>query len=570
MRKIMMILMALMLTWELSVSAAEAQKRELRSAWIATVWRLDWPSTAGTSSTVITKQKKELTDMLDKLKAQNFNAVYLQVRSMCDAFYPSSYEPWSSYLTGNRGTNPGWDPLAFAVEECHKRGMQLHAWVNPYRFSTGSNWNTAQDNALRNAGMLLAYTNSSGTTTTILNPGLPSVRQHIVKVCREIVSNYDIDGLVFDDYFYPDGIPTTSAAADYDLWNDSNVDMTFADWRRNNVNLMVADIYNMVQEEKPEVRFGISPAGVAGKSASQYGVSPCPRGSDWQYDGIFSDPLAWYNAGTVDYMSPQIYWTTTHSTNPFGPITQWWSTIANHFGRHHYASHSISFLASNNTTSNWADVVKQIKYSRQYNKDKAPGVVLYSAKNINGDNGGVSGLGDYLLANVFQHKALVPALTWKETTPHGAPQNLTVDGADLEWTAEEGLLVKYAVYAVPESVTLQDAQSATYGGLLSDYLLDVTYVPEFTIPEDYQSGYWYAVSVVDGYNIEYEVATTLQKPGDANGDGSVDVNDVTTVINYILGKNPSPFNYNNANVNGDDSVDVMDVTLIIGMILGVG
>ena len=141
-----------MLTWELSVSAAEAQKRELRSAWIATVWRLDWPSTAGTSSTVITKQKKELTDMLDKLKAQNFNAVYLQVRSMCDAFYPSSYEPWSSYLTGNRGTNPGWDPLAFAVEECHKRGMQLHAWVNPYRFSTGSNWNTPQDNALRNAG----------------------------------------------------------------------------------------------------------------------------------------------------------------------------------------------------------------------------------------------------------------------------------------------------------------------------------------------------------------------------------------------------------------------------------
>ena len=564
-----MILMALMLTWELSASAAEAQKRELRSAWIATVWRLDWPSTAGTSANVITKQKKELTDMLDKLKAQNFNAVYLQVRTMCDAFYQSSYEPWSSYLTGNRGTNPGWDPLAFAVNECHRRGMQLHAWVNPYRFSTGSNWNTPQDNALRAAGMLLAYTNSNNTTTTILNPGLPSVRQHIVKVCREIVKNYDIDGLVFDDYFYPEGIPATSAADDYNLWNDSGVDMTFADWRRNNVNLMVSDVYAMVQEEKPEVRFGISPAGVAGKSASHYGVSPCPRGSDWQYDGIFCDPLAWYNAGTVDYMSPQIYWKTNHSTNPFGPITQWWSTISNHFGRHHYASHSISFLTSSNNASGWADVVQQIKYSRQYNVDKAPGVVLYSAKNINGDNGGVSGLGDYLLANVFQHKALVPALTWKDATPHGAPQNLSLDGAELDWTAEDGLLVKYAVYAVPESVSLQEAQSATYGGLLSDYLLDVTYIPEFSIPEAYQSGYWYAVSVVDGYNIEYEVATTLQKPGDANADGTVDVNDVTTTINYILGKNPSPFNYNNANVNGDNDVDVMDVTLIINIILGV-
>ncbi len=566
MRKILTFLLALMFSLELSASAAEAQKRELRSAWIATVWRLDWPSTAGTSASVVATQKRNLTDMLDKLKAQNFNAVYLQVRTMCDAFYASSYEPWSSYLTGNRGSNPGWDPLAFAVEECHKRGMQLHAWVNPYRFSTGTNWNTPQDNALRNAGMLLAYTNSNGTTT-ILNPGLVSVRQHIVKVCREIVHNYDIDGLVFDDYFYPDGIPTTTAAADYNLWNDSGVDMTFADWRRNNVNLMVSEVYAMVQEEKPEVRFGISPAGVAGKSASHYGVSPCPRGSDWQYDGIFCDPLAWYNAGTVDYMSPQIYWKTNHSTNPFGPITQWWSTIANHFGRHHYASHSISFLTSSNNTSGWADVVQQIKYSRQYNMDKAPGVVLYSAKNINGDNGGVSGLGDYLLANVFQHKALVPALTWKNAQAHGAPQNLTFDEGVLEWTAEEGTLVKYAVYAVPETVTLQEAQSATFGGILSNYLLDVTYSPSFTLPSAYQSGYWYAVSVVDGYNIEYEAANTLRKLGDLNGDGKIDVLDVTAMINMILKIIPEDLTM--ADVNADGSVNVLDVTILINMILGI-
>lgn len=120
---------------------------------------------------------------------------------MSDAFYKSSYEPWSSYLTGTRGKDPGWDPLAFVVEECHKRGMECHAWVNPYRFSTGSNWSTVQDQALKSAGMLLAYTKSDGKTTTILNPGLESVRKRIVDVCKEIISNYDVDGLVFDDYF---------------------------------------------------------------------------------------------------------------------------------------------------------------------------------------------------------------------------------------------------------------------------------------------------------------------------------------------------------------------------------
>lgn len=565
MKKVLALFLLLMLTLGHVARAEEAQKRECRSAWIATVWRLDWPSTAGTSATVITQQKKNLTDMLDKLQAQNFNAVFFQVRSMCDAFYPSSYEPWSSYLTGTRGKNPGWNPLEFAIEECHKRGMQLHAWVNPYRFSTGSNWTTAQDNALRNNGMLLAYTGSNGTTTTILNPGLASVRTHILNVCREIVSGYNVDGLVFDDYFYPEGIPTTSAAEDYSLWQSAGSGMTFANWRRNNVNQMVSEVYAMIQEVKPEVRFGISPAGVAGASASQYGVSPCPRGSDWQYNGIFCDPLAWYNAGTVDYMSPQIYWTTTHSTNPFGPITQWWSGLAVHFGRHHYASHSISLLANNNTTANWADIVKQIKYSRQYNQDNAPGVVLYSAKNINGDNSGASGLGNYLLANVFQRKALMPALTWKNATAHSAPANLTLEGANLSWAAQTGTLVKYAVYAIPASVTLEQATSAKFGGIMSDYLLDVTYLPQFEIPEAYQSGYWFAVSVLDGFNIEYEVATTLFKRGDVNADGDVNVLDVTTLINMVL--KIIPADILRGDLTGNGAVDVLDVTLLINIIL---
>ena len=492
--------------------ADEALKREMRAAWVATVYRIDWPTSVNNP----TAQKAELNAYLDNLQAQHFNAIFLQVRTMCDAFYQSSYEPWSSYLTGTRGRNPGYDPLQYAVEQCHARGIQCHAWVNPYRWSTGTDWNTEQDKELKNSGMLLSYTSGS-TTTTILNPGLPETRQRIVNVIKEIITKYDVDGIIFDDYFYPNGIPTNSSAEDYDLWNDSNVDMTFADWRRNNVNMMVRDVYNMIQETKPEVRFGIGPAGVAGTrstSASQHGVTPCPTGSDWQYNGIFSDPLAWLEQGTIDYISPQIYWKTNHSTNPFGPLTKWWSYVANHFGRHHYASHSISFLASqSNTTSDWAEITQQIDYSRQYTENSAPGAVLYSAKNINGNNGGVGGLGNYLLANAFQHPAMIPAVTWKTAPGYGAPANLSQDGNTLTWTAQEGTLVKYSVYAVPSDVYVEEAASTAFDGIKSDYLLGITYKPEYSIPSAYQSGYWYAVCVIDGYGNESEPAYLGASPG---------------------------------------------------------
>ena len=499
MKKILLLLCAFAIAT--GINANEAQKREMRAAWVATVYRIDWPTSVNNANA----QKAELVAYLDNLKAQNFNAIFLQVRTMCDAFYQSSYEPWSSYLTGTRGKDPGYDPLEFAVEQCHLRGIQCHAWVNPYRWSTGTNWDTPQDQELKDSGMLLTH-----DTKTILNPGLPATRERIVNVIKEIITKYDVDGVVFDDYFYPENIPTNSSAQDYNLWNDSGVDMTFADWRRNNVNMMVRDVYNMIQETKPEVRFGISPAGVAGTrstSASQHGVTPCPTGSDWQYNGIFSDPLAWLEQGTIDYISPQLYWKTTHSTNPFGPLTQWWSYIAKHYGRHHFASHSISFLASSsNTTNDWAEIVKQINFSRQYTENNAPGVVLYSAKNINGNNGGVSGLGNYLLANEFQHPSIIPAVTWKTAPGYGAPKGLALEGTDLTWDAQEGTLVKYSVYAVPSDFNTTDVVSTAFDGIMSDYLLGVTYKPTFTLPAAYQSGYWYAVCVIDGYGNESEPA----------------------------------------------------------------
>lgn len=471
-------------------------KREVRSVWMATVWALDWPSS--TSST--TAQKNEMVKYLDVLQKNNFNAIYFQVRTMSDAFYKSSYEPWSSYLTGTRGKDPGWDPLAFVVEECHKRGMECHAWVNPYRFSTGSNWSTAQDQALKSAGMLLAYTKSDGKTTTIMNPGLESVRKRIVDVCKEIISNYDVDGLVFDDYFYPEGIPVTSSAGDYDLWQKSGASMTFGDWRRNNVNQMVADVYKMVQQQKPYVRFGISPAGAACTSAAvaaKHGIDRCPVASDWQYDGIFSDPVAWLEAGTIDYISPQLYWKTNHKTNPFGPMTKWWSYVAKHFGRHHYASHSISFLNSSNTTSDWEEIGKQVQFSRDYTENEAPGAVFYSAAYVTGKK--QSGFGEWLQVNKFRNKALTPAIDWKKSDLEKVQVSaLNKRATVLSWTGVDN--VRYSVYAVPESVNVETLDS----NIPAEYLLGVSYKTTYTMPDDKKSGYNYAVCVLDRYGNEYE------------------------------------------------------------------
>lgn len=498
------IFLALWLFPALLWSADRYIKREVRGVWIATVYGIDWPSATGYSASIRNSQQEEMQEYLDVLQANNFNAVYFQVRSMCDAMYKSSYEPWSSYLTGERGRNPRWDPLAFVVDECHKRGLECHAWVNPYRWSSSATgWNTTQDRKLKNENMLLSYTNSSGATTIILNPCLAETNERIVNVCRELIENYDIDGIIFDDYFYPSGIPTTTEAADYNDWQAADSGMSFGDWRRANVNRMVAEVYNMIQEVEPSCKFGISPAGAActdADVAASHGVSKMPVASDWQYNGIFSDPVAWLEEGTIDYISPQIYWKINHATNPFGPMTKWWSTVARHFGRHHYASHSLTFLQQSNTSSDWVEVGRQMQYSRQYTANAAPGQIYYSACDIDGKK--VSGLGEWLKKNKYQHPALTPAIDWKETNSYGPPENLRWEDNTLSWDSPGR--VRFAVYAIPNDVTDDSAELSTSGGILATYLLQTCYTNSFTIPEEYQQDYRFAVSILDRYGNEYE------------------------------------------------------------------
>ena len=497
-----LLLFVLITVCAVSAYAYEVVKTELRSAWVATVSNIDWPKQGASEAS----QKAELSRLLDSLAKNNHNAMNLQVRSMCDAMYRSSYEPWSSYLTGTRGKDPGWDPLQYAVEECHKRGMECHAWINPYRWSNGAKWNTMTDvdKELYESGHLLSYNG-----TTILDPAQQWTIDRIVNVCREIVTNYDVDGILYDDYFYPNGIPSNSNAGDYNEWKNSGTSLSIGDWRRANVNRMVKAVYDMIQEVKPWVRYGISPAGVACSSstvAKKYGIDPCP-GSDWQYNGIFSDPIAWYNEKSVDYIAPQVYWTIGYSAADFGKITPWWGKTAQKFGRHVYVSPSIdsftgashgelapSLNGSGPNNTSYDEYLREVELIRSTNMQGAPGVVWWSCKSLY-NLGAKESFAHYLKKTVFSNPALPPSMPWKNAPSQGLVSNIGKVAYTLSWDAVDN--VRYTVYAVPEGVAQSDFNRD------GKYLLGMTYDNSFVIPEPYRVGYQYAVCIFDRYGNEY-------------------------------------------------------------------
>lgn len=513
-------------------SAADTPvKSEMRSAWVATVWRLDWPSVV-VSSTGNTKnieqQKKDMTTLLDSLQINNFNAINFQVRSRCDAFYKSSYEPWSSDLVATRGMDPGWDPLEWTIQECHKRGLECHAWVNPYRYeSVSGQWNGTPKCYRESHPDWILDVNGAA----ILNPGKQEVIDQIVRVIREIVQNYDVDGILFDDYFYLSGTPTGSNGDGdlYAAYKNNGGTLSQADWRRDNVNRMIRSVYNMIQEEKPWVRFGVSPAGIACTSstvARKYGISPCPTGSDWQYNDIYSDPIAWLADKSIDFISPQIYWTIGNSTD-YDKAAKWWSEVADKFGRHFYSSHSISNLTSGSTATplsiaeqniatpmasgpnanNYNEYSNQVRLNRNYSLNNAPGSIFYSCKYIYKNS---PKFGHHLLNTVFNTRAIVPALTFKGGYNPGQIKNLKLDNSTLSWQGYDN--VRYTVYAVPNTVPTENFDKN------AEYLLGVSYSTSYTIPKKQSVGYKYAVCVLDRYGNEYspvflgQSSVSLDKP----------------------------------------------------------
>ena len=484
---------------------AQSPKREMRAAWLHTVNFSTWvskvqvPKFDGSNEAereeARTLQKKAIIAYFDNFKAAHLNAVFFHVRTTCDAFYKSKYEPWSHFLSTERGADPGWDPLAFAIEEAHKRGMELHAWLNPYRISFGEAQSVAAtsptDYVNTHPEWVMAYSDD----VKILNPGLPEVTGRIADVVEDIITHYDVDGITLDDYFYADnqrGLDNypgkyfyldTALYVAYKSENPNSL-LSQGDWRRENCNKMVKAIYDRIQSIKPYVLFGMSPAGVAKEGAIEIGIEPpLVEAGDWQYDQIYCNPLAWLMEGTIDYISPQLYWTTTHATAPYGPLCAWWSQMCEMYNVYFYPSHSFGTSPE--------EIGAQIDFNREYDGLDAPGVVVWSGQSL--ERGGHI---PYLAEHHFKYQALPPALHWKQAEKQGMVDNLTLSGHTLSWTYEKEN-VRYAIYAIPNFLI-----SNTEVFSNPKYLLGISYEKQFTLPSEIIATHYIAVSVLDRYGNE--------------------------------------------------------------------
>jgi uncharacterized lipoprotein YddW (UPF0748 family) len=480
-------------------------KREQRGIWM-TAYLNDWPSGAITASNTPIMQNA-CRKMLDTMQVNHINVVYYHVRAMCDAMYNSAYEPWSSYISGTRGVAPAFDPFGYLIAEAHKRGIEIYAWVNPYRYGHGDNkWGQSE--------LDYVYTHPEWLLTTsyetVLNPGIPEVRQRVVDVCKDILLKYDVDGLVFDDYFYNQDNPSFSLDADlYNAYKAAGGTMNQGDWRRENVNQMVKDVNDMVKATKPWVRFGIGPAGVACTSqavADKYGVEPCPAGSDWQYSQIYSDPMAWVTRGTIDFLAPQVYWKTTGT---FTPVTTWWGKMAARFNRHIFISQWLP------DEEGWtlAEFVKQGRIMREAMAAGGnPGMVYFrygtwrNKKEV--VDGKVRQLRIWLKDSLYSTVALNPAPAWlRPDQTYQTVTNLNCSDGTLTWDSIPN--VRYVVYTIPDGVDDKDFHCQ------AKYIDGVSYWASYSLPAAKREGYRYAVTILDRWENEYAPATPGAVPTQA-------------------------------------------------------
>jgi len=365
-----------------------AHDRELRGVWIATVFNINWPSATGLSET---QAQDELLDLLDVAVDSGLNAVFFQVRPEADALYDSSFDPWSRYLSGSQGVDPGWDPLQFLLDEGHARGLEVHAWMNPYRAKASSGSEAASNHQSVVNG---AYAYPYGSSVW-LDPGAPEVQDHLEDVIVDLVSHYDVDGVHFDDYFYPypDGTPFPDSAT----YGAHGGGLALDDWRRDNVNQMMDRVSDAIEGIDPSVRFGISPFGIY-RPGEPAGIS----GLD-QYAELYADPVLWKSAGWVDYLAPQLYWPTTQTAQAFEPLLDWWVELPED-GRYTFVGHALYQL---DTTSAWSvdEFREQVRLTRGRTDAGAYGNIWYNIAPLQ-DN--TSGIRDVFRDELYPVPALPP------------------------------------------------------------------------------------------------------------------------------------------------------------------
>lgn len=350
-------------------------KKEFRGVWIATVNNLDWPSAPGLSAEV---QKKELQELIERIERLNLNAVFLQIRPTSDAFYESETEPWSYFLTGKQGkpTTPFFDPLAYAIELCHSKNMELHAWFNPFRVRNSSRFKLNPLNfASKHPLYIREYDHKQ-----FLDPGIPQVRKHIIQVIMEVVRNYDIDAVHLDDYFYPypaNGLKFPDLKT-FHQYGKGYYPKKLGDWRRENINLFISALHDSIQAAKPTVKLGISPFGIWRNKKDDVNGSPGVKGLT-SYDDLYADVYKWLSKDWIDYVIPQLYWEQGNRFGDFETMVQWWSSHS--FGKSLYIGQALyKSTEPANIFVNPKEISEQIKILRK--SDQVGGFALYSATHL--------------------------------------------------------------------------------------------------------------------------------------------------------------------------------------------
>ena len=381
---------------------------EFRGVWVATVDNIDWPSNKNLS---VADQKAEYIKLLEMHQQNGMNVMIVQIRPAGDALYASAHEPWSEFLTGKQGLPPSplYDPLEFMITETHKRGMEFHAWLNPYRAVFNILKSSIAPNHLTKTHpeWFLIYGDKK-----YFNPGLPEVRQHTVKVVKDLVSRYAIDGIHMDDYFYPYRI-TGKEFPDQKDFLKYGRGLNKEDWRRSNCDSVIFEIHNAIRSINPKVKFGISPFGVW-RNKSQDPMGSETKAGQTNYDDLYADILLWLQKGWIDYVVPQLYWERGHKLADYDVLLQWWNEHS--YGKNLYIGQGIYRAGSNAAWRNTDELPNQIKELRKFNT--VQGSVYFSsktfAKNPNGWN-------DSLQNHYYRYPALVPAMPWIDNSIPAEP-----------------------------------------------------------------------------------------------------------------------------------------------------
>ncbi len=436
----------------ISVDIQAQNKREFRGAWIQCVnGQFVGLGTA--------KMQQTLRYQLDELQKDGVNAIIFQVRAECDALYESRYEPWSRFLTGHQGKAPipYWDPLQWMIEQCHQRGMELHAWINPYRAKTKTSGYLANNHiAAVHPERCFDYDGMK-----ILNPGLPQNRDYICMIVKDIVERYDVDGLHIDDYFYPYPVAGQRIPDERYFLTYNNGFQNIGDWRRDNINRFVYQLYQTVHETKPWVKVGISPFGIYRNQRSS-SIGSNTNGLQ-NYDDLYADVLLWVNNGWVDYCAPQIYWEIGYRSADYETLIKWWNRHASN--RPLFIGEDVERTVKHSDLNNHSQHQQIAKFRLHDEMENVNGTVLWYAKAVV-DNPGNYGtlLRDYY----WKTPALQPSMTFIDKKAPKKPRKLktawTNDGYILHWTAPKGKewnnqASQYAIYcfAKGEKIDLEDA-----------------------------------------------------------------------------------------------------------------